>query len=159
MAGFRLASLLKVRRIQEDQAAAELTQARQSARRVQRRAADERELLEDLGGQSALAAAGIARASAARQLAEIRSAQQVADGEVEAAERALTLARQSLRSVELLKERHDENLRGLQARAEQHLLDELASAQHARRTAARTTDPSAQHRSEHHTEHRTEGES
>lgn len=158
MAGFRLSSLLKVRRIQEDQAAAELTQARQSARRVQRRAADERELLEDLGGQAALAAAGIARASAARQLAEIRAAQQVADGEVEAAEKALTLARQSLRSVELLKERHDENRRALEARAEQHLLDELASAQHARKADARTTDPSAQHRSEP-AQHRTEEDS
>ncbi|MFB9071398.1 flagellar FliJ family protein [Citricoccus parietis] len=148
MAGFRLASLLKVRRIQEDQAAAQLTQARHSARGVQRRAADERELLEDLGGQAALAAAGIARASAARQLAEIRAAQQVADGEVQAAEKALMLARQSRRSVELLKERHDASLRVLEAKAEQHALDELASTQHAQKTSA-----------QHAQKTRTEGES
>lgn len=148
MAGFKLSSLLKVRRIQEDQAAAQLTQARHASRGVQRRAADERELLEELGGQAALAAAGIARASAARQLAEIRAAQEVADGEVEAAEKALMLARQSRRSVELLKERHDATRHALEAKAEQHVLDELASAQHH-----------AQQQNQHRTEDRTEGES
>lgn len=132
MAAFKLSSLLKVRRIQEDQAAAGLHQARTTARGVQRRAGDERELLEDLGGQSVLAAAGIARASAARQLSEIRAAQQVADGEVDAAEKALMLARQARRSAELLKERHDATMRALDARAEQQLLDELVSAQHHR---------------------------
>jgi flagellar protein FliJ len=142
VSGFRLASLLKVRRIQEDQAAAQLSRAQAAARGEQRRAADERALLEELGGQSVLAAAGIARASAARQLAEIRAAQQVADGEVEAAERAHTLARQARRSAELLKERHDATLKALEARAEQQLLDELASAQHHRtRHADRTPHP------------------
>lgn len=128
MAAFKLSSLLKVRRIQEDQAAAGLNQARTTARGVQRRAADERELLEDLGGQSVLAAAGIARASAARQLSEIRAAQQVADGEVDAAEQALMLARQARRSAELLKERHEAKMLVLEAKDEQQVLDELASA-------------------------------
>jgi flagellar protein FliJ len=132
MAGFKLSTLLKVRRIQEDQAAAHLTQAKTRARGVQRREAEERALLEDLGGQGMLAAAGIARASAARQLAEIRAAQEVADGEVDAAERAHTLARQARRSAELLKERHEAMSRALEARAEQQVLDELASAKHHR---------------------------
>lgn len=148
MAGFKLSSLLKVRRIQEDQSAAQLAQARSASRGVQRRAADEREMLEDLGGQSVLAAAGIARASAARQLAEIRAAQEVADGEVDAAEKVLMLARQARRSAELLKERHDAKMRALEAKEEQQALDELASAKFhqmrwAEEAAARETETRA----------------
>ncbi|MFC7400895.1 hypothetical protein [Citricoccus sp. GCM10030269] len=137
MAGFKLASLLRVRRTQEDQAMATLSQAQQSARGEQRRAVEERALLEDLGGQSVLSAAGIARASAAHQLAEIRAAREVADGEVEAAEQALKLARQARRSVELLKERHDTRMRELEARSEQLLIDDLTSTRHHRNPGQR----------------------
>lgn len=132
MAGFRLKSLLRVRQIQEDQAAGRLADARRHATGEQRRAADERALLDELGGTHVLAAAGIARATAARQLAEIQSAQAVAAGEVQAAEQALLLAVQARRSAELLRDRHDEKLRALADQAEQQVLDELAATAHHR---------------------------
>jgi flagellar FliJ protein len=132
MAGFRLKSLLRVRQIQEDQAAGRLADAQRHATAEQRRAAHERALLDELGGANVLAAAGIARATAARQLAEIQSAQAVAAGEVQAAEQALLLAVQARRSAELLKERHEQKLRALADKAEQQVLDELASTAHHR---------------------------
>jgi flagellar protein FliJ len=132
MAGFRLKSLLRVRQIQEDQAAGRLADAQRHATAEQRRSAHERGLLEEFGGAHVLAAAGIARATAARQLAEIRSAQAVATGEVRAAEQALLLAVQARRSAELLRDRHDQKVRALTGKAEQQVLDELASTAHHR---------------------------
>jgi flagellar FliJ protein len=132
MAGFRLKSLLRVRKIQEDQAAGRLADAQRHATTEQRRAIHERALLDELGGTNVLAAAGIARATAARQIAEIHCAQAVAAGEVQAAEQALLLAVQARRSAELLKDRHELKMRALAGKAEQQGLDELASTAHHR---------------------------
>lgn len=132
MSAFRLKSLTRVRQIQEDQAAGRLGEARRTVTTQQRRAAQERALLEDIGGVQVLAAAGIARATAARQIAEVRSAQAVASGEVAAAEQALLLAVQARRSAELLRDRHEATLHALQGKAEQQVLDELAATAHHR---------------------------
>ena len=132
MSAFRLKSLTRVRQIQEDQAAGRLGEARRTVTTQQRRAAQERALLEDIGGVQVLAAAGIARATAARQIAEIRSAEAVALQEVQAAEEALHLAIQARRSAELLRDRHEAKLRALRGKAEQQALDELAATAHHR---------------------------
>lgn len=132
MAGFRLKSLVRVRQIQEDQAAGQLADAQRGASAELRRAVQERALLEELGGAHVLAAAGIARSTAARQLAEIQAAQAVASGHVQAAEQALILAVQARRSAELLRDRHELKLRELAGRSEQQALDELASTAHHR---------------------------
>lgn len=132
MAGFRLKSLVRVRQIQEDQAAGQLADAQRGASAELRRAVQERALLEELGGVHVLAAAGIARSTAARQLAEIQAAQAVASGHVQAAEQALILAVQARRSAELLRDRHELKLRELAGRSEQQALDELASTAHHR---------------------------
>ncbi|XKH58292.1 hypothetical protein LG293_16840 (plasmid) [Citricoccus nitrophenolicus] len=128
-----IASLLKVRGIQEDQAASTLAQANARVSAHASRAAKERALLEDHGGQVTLAAAGIARAASYGYLADIRAAQQIASSEVEVATAGMQAARQARRSAELLRDRHEARAAELRNRMDQNELDELASTAHHRR--------------------------
>lgn len=127
-----LATLLKVRGIRADQATATLAEANARVSAHASRAAKEKALLEEYGGQTTLAAAGIARATSYGYLTEIRSAQQVAAGDVDTATAGLQVARQALRSAELLRDRDQARTAEIRARMEQNELDELAATAHHR---------------------------
>lgn len=133
MGNLRLDALLRVRKIQRDQAAASSADTQAALCAQDRRAAQERRLLEQSGGAESFAAAGLARAAAHAQLAEIAAVRRVAAGEAERAEESLRLARRALRSAELLHERHEQVRAEMRARQEQAGLDELAGIAHHRR--------------------------
>lgn len=128
MSGFRLGTLLRLRSIQEDQAAAELSRAHTAVAVQDRRAERELEVLSHVSGPSSLAAAGFARAAAANQLAEIAATKSLRQGEVTVAEAALVTARTSHRVAQKLKERHDLIQSQGFARAERLALDEATTA-------------------------------
>lgn len=131
--GMKFSSLLRVRKIQEDQAAARLSQANSAVTYQERRVEKERALLQDQAGEVSLAASGLARATTFLQISEIRAAQRVAQGEADMATESLMLARQAKKSAEILKERHDIRLKALRERMEQAEMDERASVAHYRR--------------------------
>jgi len=132
---FRLAALLRLRRAQEDQAAAEL--ARAAAERLQaseRADRQRRQLAEhrtpDTGTSNAWMASVAARAalSAASRQADADVAD--ADDRVEEATEVWKGARRNERALERLEQRHDENLATEQTRREQLAIDEHAASRH-----------------------------
>ncbi|HEY8320040.1 MAG TPA: flagellar export protein FliJ [Amnibacterium sp.] len=130
MAVFSLAGLLRLRRLREDQAAAEVGHARSRASEI---ASQRHQLIDSLSdhGHEArdvrgIAAISAARASTSTMLADLEAlhiaqAQIVADAEARHRD-----ARRGTLSVEKLEERHDEATRVEDLRAEQAVLDELA---------------------------------
>ena len=135
MAAFALAALLRLRRLKEDQAAAEVGRARSRASSLAAKRHQLIDTLSDHGHDAAdvrgIAALSAARASAATMLADLeglRRAQEQAVAEAEAEHRS---ARRAAAAVQKLEERHDEQQRVLGLHAEQTVLDELAG-----RTAA-----------------------
>lgn len=134
--GMKFSSLLRVRKIQEDQAASRLAQANAAITYQERRIEKERALLHDQSGEVALAASGLARATSFLEVSTIRAAQRIAQGEADAATEALMLARQAKKSATILKERHDIRLKALRERMEQVEMDERASVAHYRRGLA-----------------------
>lgn len=129
MPGFRLKSLARLHMIREGLAAARRADTQPHAPAEQHRPALERALLGDRGGVHVLAAAGIARTTAAQQLAGTGPAQTEAD-EVRAAEQALMLAVQARRRADLVRDHRDRQQRALPGRAEQQALEALASTAH-----------------------------
>lgn len=130
---FKLASLFRVRRIQEEQASGRLAVANSALTSHDRRVEKEHALLEGTSGESTLAAAGIARMSAHMHLLELAAHRRVLEGEADAAAEGLKLARQAKKSAEILKERHDIRVAALRARADQIEMDERASSAHHRK--------------------------
>ncbi|MBO3084936.1 flagellar FliJ family protein [Cellulomonas fengjieae] len=128
---FPLAGLLRLRALAEDQAAAELALARREQAAAERRA---RETADRLAGSSmpvvgdrlAWHAAVAGRAALGALLTERRV--EVGGAEALTVDRSVawTDARQQVRALERLGERHDEAERAEEARAEQRVLDEIA---------------------------------
>lgn len=133
---FRLAGLLRLRRLEEERAAAELAVAN-----AQKRAAERRrdELSTLMGGSSMPARSGApewqaavaARAALTGMVdeADIAVAVAVRRGEIVAAE--WTGARTRVAMIDKLAERHEALVRAEDERAEQLLLDEAASRRRA----------------------------
>jgi flagellar FliJ protein len=134
---FRLASLLRVRRAQEDQAAAEL--ARAAAERLQasqRAERQRRQLAEHRTPEAATSNEWMASVAARAALsAASRQADAVvtdADDRVSQATAVWQQARRDERTLERLEQRHDEQVAAEQARREQLTIDEHAVRRHSR---------------------------
>ncbi|WP_028050720.1 flagellar export protein FliJ [Cellulomonas sp. URHD0024] len=128
---FPLAGLLRLRTLTEDRAASELALARRDQARAEQRARDTAERLSGAtlpSGDDMLAfrAAIAGRAALGSLLTERRI--EVATAETVSDERAETWseARQQVRALERLEERHQEAERLEESRAEQKVLDEIA---------------------------------
>jgi len=138
MAVFSLAGLLRLRRLREDQAAAEVGRARSRASEL---AADRHQLIDSLSdhGHEArdvrgIAAISAARASTSTMLADLEGLRRTQEEIVARAEAEHIAARRATLSVEKLEERHEVEARGEELRTEQALLDELAGQARARLT-------------------------
>lgn len=131
MADFSLAGLLRLRKLKEERAAAELAAHRSRASQL---AAERHQLIDTLSdhGHDArdvqgIAALSAARASATAMLAELDAMRAAQLDLAAAAERVHGDARRDTRTVEKLEERHVERRRTAELRAEQLVIDELAS--------------------------------
>ncbi|MFT0847534.1 hypothetical protein VR010_07230 [Actinomycetaceae bacterium L2_0104] len=131
-AAFRLSGLFRVRRIQEDRAAAELAVAAGERARMDgltekaRRRLEEADLPDD--GESLRWQAALAARSAASVMArEAEAAQAVARTHEDAAQDVWNAARTRTTMIEKLAVRHAETQRVEDIRQEQHVLDEIAS--------------------------------
>ena len=131
-AAFRLSGLFRVRRIQEDRAAAELAVAAGERARMDgltekaRRRLEEADLPDDgeaLRWQAALAA----RSAASVMAREAAAAHAVARTHEDAAQDVWNAARTRTTMIEKLAVRHAETQRVEDIRQEQHVLDEIAS--------------------------------
>lgn len=132
MPPFRLANLFRVRRIQEERAAAELAVAANERMQAEgttewaRRRLDESSLPQSadiLRWQAAVAA----RTAASASVREATAAREVALHQEAAAQAAWTAARTRTTMIEKLADRHDQAERAESVRQEQHVLDEMAS--------------------------------
>jgi flagellar FliJ protein len=141
VSGFRLAGLLRLRKLQEEQAAAELARANaEKAAAVQRRR-DTEALLNDAGlpertDTLSWQVAVASRASLGGMLTEATLAVQAAGALAQQRTAAWSATRVAATTLGKLEERHDETVRFETERAEQLLLDEAATR---RATAATTT--------------------
>jgi flagellar FliJ protein len=130
--GFGLAGLLRVRGIQEDRAAASLADAHRLERAAHQRAARTAELLgstvpPDSVEPATWYAAISARLAMSALLVEQTGVEQAAEQATATATEEWTAARRRTRSVERLAERHERAARQAEDRAEQLVLDEVAS--------------------------------
>lgn len=128
---FSLAGLLRLRKLRDDQASQQLRHARSRASELAARRTQVREA--QLSGEpdsltaASLRAVAISRASTTSMLADLRTLQDAQNQAVEEAEALHRAARTDLRAVEKLEERHAEQVRVDDERAEQIVLDEIAS--------------------------------
>lgn len=140
MSGFRLAGLLRLRKLQEEQAAADLARANaEKAAAVQRRR-DTEALLNDAGlpertDTLSWQVAVAARASLGGMLTEATLAVQTARVLAQQRTAAWSATRVAATTLGKLEERHDQTVRAETERAEQLVLDEAATR---RATAAAT---------------------
>jgi flagellar FliJ protein len=127
---FRLAGLLRLRKLQEDQAAAALGQA--NARRTAhgRRLAATRGALADSrsdpASASALAAAAASRAASRSLLLDLQALAATLESDADSAQAALLEAKTAASPLEKLAERHQDEYATAELHAEQGFLDELA---------------------------------
>jgi len=131
MAKFRLATVFRARQAQEDAAKAEVVRAHTRTRAAEKLARQYTEKLEgstvpEEGVAQAILASMAARRSMAAGLAAAHKA--IAEAEAHAAEKVAELAEAAKRrkAVELLAERHDEELKREAQAADQRVVDELA---------------------------------
>jgi flagellar FliJ protein len=131
MTSFPLAGLLRLRHLEEDQAAANLSRAHSRRREVAERADA---VMMDLTatsqapvGRSTLLALAASRASTSGLLGELGALRDVADADLDAAQDAHRAAKAAATSVEKLEERHELHVTGEARRREQLVLDESAT--------------------------------
>lgn len=131
-AQFSLAGLLRLRKLEEDQRAAELNSARDResiglarSRRVRRDLAEGAH--EDPTAHASLASIAATRASSATMLEELAEIDRANAAEVELAAAAHADAHRKTLGLEKLEERFDEKQRVEDLRQEQLLLDDLSS--------------------------------
>ncbi|MDO8106119.1 flagellar FliJ family protein [Isoptericola sp. b441] len=129
---FRLAGLLRLRRLQEEQAAADLARANASARQAE----EERDELGSLmagtvfprhGDELVWRSAVAARAALVGLVDEATVALDVASRRAELAADAWTVSRTKVSMLDKLAERHEELVRADDERVEQQALDEAAA--------------------------------
>nr|WP_297423426.1 flagellar FliJ family protein [uncultured Actinotalea sp.] len=146
MSGFRLAGLLRLRKLQEEQAAAEVARANaEKAGAVQRRR-DTEALLNDAGMPErtdtlAWQVAVASRASLGAMLTEATLAVQAAAAVAEQRTATWSATRVAATTLGKLEERHDETVRLESERAEQLVLDEAATRRATAAGAPTTTGP------------------
>lgn len=129
---FRLAGLMRLRKLQEDQAAAALAEANQLRRQAERRRAD---TLSALSGSAlptqsdpqAWRASVAARAALNSLLVEASAASREAEAQVDVEQGRWSQAKARSTALEKLSERHDEQVAFEENRAEQYVLDEAAA--------------------------------
>lgn len=128
---FALTGLLRLRSIQQRQAAERLSRATMNARQAETR---ERHARAALGSSDmeavdvrTLAAIAASRVAARSQLAELTGLSRECVAALDEAEREHTLAKREEKSLEKLKDTHDERERTADLRAEQTTLDEIAT--------------------------------
>lgn len=128
---FSLAGLLRLRHIQEEQAASDLAAANARLRENFNRRTRTREALGDsntsVTNTAALLAVAAARSSTRSMLAELEAAGQERAGEVAEAQDAFQSARAQSIGLEKLEGKHREAVAAEDLRLEQGVLDEIAS--------------------------------
>jgi flagellar protein FliJ len=128
---FSLAGLLRIRKIQQDQAASSLARATSRSRSIRVREAHARNQLDDTAepvtGTAALRAVAASRAAAQGLLAELQALADIADAEAAEAQTLFTEARTKSVSLEKLEARHRAEYLAAEMSAEQGALDEVAS--------------------------------
>ncbi len=135
---FPLAGVLRVRRVQEDLARAEVARAQAAARKAEREARARADLLEGYEiPEHAVALAFVAAASARTSLAMEASAARVVVG-LAHDEVGVQLAQWQERAMrvdalESLEQRHRDDVRRADQAVEQHLADDLAATSWRRR--------------------------
>ncbi|MCX2749060.1 flagellar export protein FliJ [Arthrobacter sp. MI7-26] len=129
---FSLAGLLRLRQTQQDAAASGLARANaRSASLRSRRATAREELAEstgNAGSSAALLAIAAARASAQSMLAELDALAASAEAEAAEAREEYTEAKRRAVGLEKLEDRHGAAFEASALRAEQGVLDEIASS-------------------------------
>lgn len=129
--GFRLEGLLRVRRVQEEQAVSVLADRRARLRdsdALRDRALQELAAFGEPGTDvDTLRAIAAARASSAARLGELATLRQALVPEVHAAQAAHAEARRRVRGLERLEAEHDRRAADEELRTEQLRLDELAT--------------------------------
>lgn len=141
---FRLAGLLRLRNIEEDRAAARLAEARARAAanddtRLRMRAELGGMTVDDLD-ENTLRVSAAARSSSASMLAELAGVQRRLSDETEQAASAHAAAKQRAAVLENLADAHRDAAIEAELRAEQTVLDELASSGHSRNGAGRARE-------------------
>jgi flagellar FliJ protein len=145
---FRLGGLLRLRRLQEEQAAAELARAHAVKRSAEKRRQDTEDMLagtmlphrsDELSWRAAIAG----RAALTGLAGEAAIAVDLAAGRVGTATGEWSGARTRATTLSKLEERHDQTVRAEESRAEQVVLDEVASRR-AHRTS--TSSPTEEER-------------
>lgn len=131
MTEFRLAALLRLRRLREDQSQAEASRARSRASEL---AAERHQLLGTLSDHDpdardvrGITAISVARAATSVMLADLQALQTQQDEVLRAAEEQHRAARREVRTVEKLEDRHAAAERAQSLHAEQVVLDEIAA--------------------------------
>lgn len=142
-AAFRLAGLLRLRRLQEDQAAAELARTHAERRAAAHRRDETAQLLAGTsfpvhGDELVWRAAVAGRASLAGLTTEATAALAAVESRVDQATGEWSAARTRATTLSKLEERHEVLVRAEEEAAEQLVLDEAASRRHQ---AAQTADP------------------
>jgi flagellar protein FliJ len=128
---FALAGLLRLRGIQEDQAAAELSTANARSRAIHARKSAARLELQDgpvdVSSVKALHMAAISRASSRSMLADLLALEAVQAEETAAAQTAFIAAQARTAGLEKLEAKHKAGVAAADLSAEQTALDEIAS--------------------------------
>lgn len=128
---FSLAGLLRIRRIQQDQAASVVSRAASRSRSVRAREATARQDLEQsperVTSAVGLRAVAAARSATQSMLTELQSLTLDAETQLSAARRDFTQARVRSVGLEKLEIRHDAEILALDLKTEQGALDEIAS--------------------------------
>lgn len=128
---FPLAGLLRLRKMQEDQAASGMARANSRSKTMRdRRLAVRTELGdsgETVGSSSALLAIAAARASSQSMLADLDALSAAAEAQLAEARAEYTEARRQAVGLEKLEVRHSAELAVADLRTEQGVLDEIAS--------------------------------
>lgn len=127
---FRLAGLLRVRRLQEEAAAERLSRASVAAEQTRAHDRRVRAALSAAGSEAAdvrsLAALAASRVAARAMLAELEGVQRLREQELAEAREEHTEARRAVRGLDRMAAAHELRRRAEEERAEQAALDEIA---------------------------------
>ncbi|MEQ4520866.1 flagellar FliJ family protein [Pseudarthrobacter sp. B907] len=128
---FSLAGLLRLRQIQQDQAATGLARARSRSSSVRAREASARRQLtatdEEISSSASLRAVAAARSASHSMLADLQSLARIAETDEAAAREEFIAARTRSVGLEKLQDRHHAEVNTAELRAEQSVLDEISS--------------------------------
>jgi len=128
---FPLAGLLRLRQIQQDQAASDLAAAnarvRESSARERRARAALGGIATDVNDTTVLYAIAASRAASRGMLAELQALEIMRAAEADAAGEAFTAARARSVGLEKLEAKHLDGVRSADLSAEQNVLDEIVT--------------------------------